>query len=163
MTKQLLSRNFIFDDGGRKAAGFQGDAGDCVVRAIAIATGKPYREVFNALQNGLKHQIEVVERKHALQYGIKGHYRPSATPHTGLTGNVYGPYLRWLGWEYVSRPVGANGKPLRLRRSEVPMGRLIVQLSGHLVAVIDGVIYDTYYSARCGQRPIYGYFNKKAA
>ena len=28
---------FVRNDGGRLAAGFQGGAGDCVVRAIAIA------------------------------------------------------------------------------------------------------------------------------
>jgi hypothetical protein len=40
---------FIYDDGGRTEAGFSGDAGDCVTRAIAIATRQPYREVYDAL------------------------------------------------------------------------------------------------------------------
>ncbi len=40
---------YRFDDGGRTAAGFQGQTGDCVTRAIAIATGKPYREVYDEL------------------------------------------------------------------------------------------------------------------
>lgn len=35
------------DDGGRAAAGFKGDTGDCVTRAISIATGRPYREVYD--------------------------------------------------------------------------------------------------------------------
>jgi len=35
---------FVRDDGGRAAAGREGDAGDCVTRAIAIATGIPYRD-----------------------------------------------------------------------------------------------------------------------
>jgi hypothetical protein len=154
----MIIRPFVFNDGGRQAAGFRGNAGDCVVRAIAIAAELPYRQVYDQLQRALRHQIEVVERKQTLQYGIKGHYKPNATPLTGLTANVYRPYLRWLGWQYVAKPVGPNG---RLRRGEVPMGRLIVELSGHLVAVIDGVIHDTYYSASRGQRPIGGYFHKK--
>jgi hypothetical protein len=29
--------HFVYDDGGRAAAGYTGRAGDCVVRAIAIA------------------------------------------------------------------------------------------------------------------------------
>jgi hypothetical protein len=33
---------FRYDDGGRKAAGFKGRAGDCVTRAIAIAAQLPY-------------------------------------------------------------------------------------------------------------------------
>ena len=28
-----------YNDGGREAAGYKGDAGDCVARAIAIAFG----------------------------------------------------------------------------------------------------------------------------
>ena len=153
---------FEYNDGGRLAAGFTGLRDDCVVRAIAIATGKPYRDVFNALQNGLRHQIEV-ERLGSLKYGIKGDYRPTATPHEGLCGHVFGPYLRWLGWEYVVRPVVTNGKPLRLRSGALPPGHLIVLLSNHLVAVINGVIHDTHNSALRGMRPIYGYFIKKAA
>src|SRR5262245_46562233 len=30
--------SFVYDDGGRAAAGFKGKAGDCVCRAIALAT-----------------------------------------------------------------------------------------------------------------------------
>jgi hypothetical protein len=40
---------FKFNDGGRAAAGFKGKAVDCVCRAIAIATGKPYAEVYSEL------------------------------------------------------------------------------------------------------------------
>jgi hypothetical protein len=40
---------FYYSDGGRAAAGFKGETGDCVVRAIAIATEKDYREVYRDL------------------------------------------------------------------------------------------------------------------
>ena len=40
---------FKKDDGGRRAAGSKGTAGDCVARALAIATGRPYRECYDAL------------------------------------------------------------------------------------------------------------------
>ena len=41
---------FVESDGGRAAAGFTDeDAGDCVVRATAIASGLPYKEVHDAL------------------------------------------------------------------------------------------------------------------
>jgi hypothetical protein len=45
---------FVKDDGGRSRSGIargrKGDGtGDCVARAIAIATEKPYREVHDAL------------------------------------------------------------------------------------------------------------------
>jgi hypothetical protein len=41
---------FLCNDGGRIAAGFKGDAGNCVTRAIAIATGKPYAKSTTTLQ-----------------------------------------------------------------------------------------------------------------
>jgi hypothetical protein len=44
MTTETLP--WVYDDGGRYAAGFRPrDVGDCVTRAIAIATGKPYPAV----------------------------------------------------------------------------------------------------------------------
>ena len=43
----------VINDGGRAAVGYKGQAGDCVTRAIAIATGKPYQEVYDALWSGL--------------------------------------------------------------------------------------------------------------
>lgn len=41
--------DFVFHDGGRDAAGYKGSTGDCVTRSIAIAAGKPYQEVYDAL------------------------------------------------------------------------------------------------------------------
>jgi hypothetical protein len=43
---------FVYDDGGRRAAGYRGDAGDCVVRALAIASQVPYATVYTALAQG---------------------------------------------------------------------------------------------------------------
>ena len=40
---------WTYDDGGREAAGYQGRAGDCVTRSIAIASGLPYSTVYDAL------------------------------------------------------------------------------------------------------------------
>jgi hypothetical protein len=45
-----LEPAWVYDDGGRAAAGFKGkNVGDCVCRAVAIATGKPYRAIHNDL------------------------------------------------------------------------------------------------------------------
>jgi hypothetical protein len=37
---------------------------------------------------------------------------------------------------------------------------LIVDLDGHLVALIDGVIHDTYDSGGAGRRPVKGYWSQ---
>ena len=39
--------DFKYNDGGRAEAGYKGDTGDCVTRAIAIAAELPYKEVYN--------------------------------------------------------------------------------------------------------------------
>ena len=44
-----MSPTFLYDDGGRAAAGYSGTTGDCVVRSVAIATGKPYQEVYDEI------------------------------------------------------------------------------------------------------------------
>jgi hypothetical protein len=40
---------YQYNDGGRSEAGFKGTTGDCVVRAIAIATKTDYLEVYNTV------------------------------------------------------------------------------------------------------------------
>lgn len=42
------------DDGGRSAAGFKGTTGDCCTRAIAIAAGLDYRQVYDAMAEAMK-------------------------------------------------------------------------------------------------------------
>ena len=43
---------FVYNDGGREAAGYKGSAGDCVCRAVAIAARLPYQEVYDRLAEG---------------------------------------------------------------------------------------------------------------
>ena len=40
---------YIYDDGGRAEAGFKGKTGDCCCRAIAIATGMPYKDAYDLI------------------------------------------------------------------------------------------------------------------
>lgn len=40
---------WTYNDGGRAEAGFRGVTGDCVCRAIAIATERPYREIYDLI------------------------------------------------------------------------------------------------------------------
>ncbi len=45
---------WVFSDRGRAAAGWKGTAGDCICRAIAIATQRAYEEVYTALNTAGK-------------------------------------------------------------------------------------------------------------
>jgi hypothetical protein len=54
-----------------------------------------------------------------------------------------------------------QGCKVHLRKEELPSGRLIVSVSRHLTAVIDGVIYDNHDCSRDGSRCVYGYYMKE--
>ncbi len=144
----------IFDDGGRSAAGYKGHTGDCVTRSIAIATGKPYHEVYDALN-----ELAVSERRGKRKRG-------KSTSRNGVYRATYQKYLESLGWTWTPTMKIGQGCTVHLRADELPSGRLIVAVSRHLCAVIDGVIHDTFDPSRDGTRCVYGYFQaaqRKAA
>lgn len=134
----------VITDGGRKAAGFRGYTGDCSVRAIAIATEQPYLAVYDALN---------VEGK--LCRHRKG---KECRARTGVCKRVLHAYLKSLGWTWVPIMGIGTGTTMHVAPGELPDGRLVLKLSGHLSAVIDGVVYDTHDPSRGGDRAVYGYW-----
>ena len=57
-----------------------------------------------------------------------------------------------------------KGCTCHLRDGELPKkGRLLVSVSKHLTAVIDGNVHDIYDCTRNGKRCVYGYFIKETA
>ena len=136
---------FLYDDGGRHAAGYRGSAGDCTTRAIAIATGKPYQEVYDALN-------ALIRSKRQTRRMRRGSAR-TGTPH-----GIDREYLQALGWTWTPTMKIGSGCKVHLKADELPGGRLIVSVSRHLVAVIDGVIHDTHDPSRDGTRCVYGYY-----
>jgi hypothetical protein len=138
---------FVCDDGGRAAAGYRGGAGDCVTRAIAIATGKPYQEVYDAL-NALGATERTGKRK-----------RGKSSARGGVYKDTTRKYLETLGWKFTPTMQIGQGCKVHLRADELPPGRLIVSVSKHVTAVINGVIHDTHDPSRDGTRCVYGYFS----
>jgi hypothetical protein len=136
--------DFVYNDGGRAGAGSKGRAGDCVVRAVAIATQKPYREVYDGIN-----ALALAERTHRARRSIA---------RSGVSRTNYERYLRDLGWEWIATMRVGSGCRVHVRAEELPRGRLVVRLSRHLTAVIDGVIHDIYNPDRRGSRCVYGYF-----
>ena len=54
---------FNYNDGGREVAGYKGKTGDCVVRAIAIATDKSCQEVYDTLfELNEEYSLECMDR-----------------------------------------------------------------------------------------------------
>lgn len=134
--------NFVYSDGGRHAAGFRGLAGDCVCRAISIACQLDYADVYR----------ELADRNAAL--GRKRSARE------GTSRRVYEAFLADLGWAWQPTMTIGSGCQVHLRDDELPGGRLIVRVTRHLCAVIDGVIHDTGDPSRGGTRCVYGYFHQ---
>ncbi len=141
---------FIFDDGGREAAGFKGQSGDCVCRSISIATGKPYREVYDSLNTLAK--LEHPSRRKRDDKGSRSSAR------SGVYRVTYQKYMESIGWTWVPTMKIGSGCKVHLRSHELPAGNLVVRVSKHITAVIDGVLHDTEDPTRGGTRCVYGYF-----
>lgn len=137
---------FAYDDGGR-GEHFKGRrAGDCVTRAITIASGRPYLEVYATL-NLL----------------AKRHERPRAgskrsTARDGVHRRTAARYLESIGAEWIPTMAIGSGCRVHVRAGELPPGRLVLSLSRHMAAVVDGVLRDTYDCSRDGTRCVYGYW-----
>ena len=147
---------FKYNDGGRKDAGYKGDAGDCVVRAIAIALELPYQQVYDELKEANKVYSQTKRTRQAKKIKSGG-----TTPRNGNYRKVYEPYIESKGWEWVPTMKVGQGCRVHLTRHELPSGRLIVRVSKHLTTMIDGVINDTYNPSRDGTRCVYGYYQKR--
>jgi hypothetical protein len=145
--RRYSDMGFVFHDGGRLAAGYKGRTGDCVTRSIAIVTGKPYQEVYDAL-NEIARSERMGKRK-----------RKRSDSRTGVFRYSYHRYMQSLGWRWTSTMSIGSGCQVHLRSTELPQGTLLVKVSRHLTAVIDGVIHDTHDCSRGGTRCVYGYFS----
>ena len=140
--------NYVYDDGGRAAAGYKGETGDCVVRAIAIATELPYQEVYDSIN-----ELALGERTGTRKRG-------KSNARLGVYKGTIRKYMEALGWEWTPTMQIGSGCQVHLRADELPTGRLVVNVSKHSVAVIDGVVHDTHDPSRDGTRCVYGYFQR---
>jgi hypothetical protein len=138
--------NFTYDDGGRSAAGFKGKTDDCVCRALAIATGKPYQEIYDFIKE------------------CGGNPR---------VGGIKTPLLKKicekLGARYFATAKVGQPSTVKLIETHLPAGRVVVNLRKHVAAVIDGTLRDAYDCQNTswidetgvlheGKRTVYGYW-----
>jgi len=147
---------WVYDDGGRSKY-FKGRAGDCVVRAITIATGLDYKEVYDALNIARANPGRVSEKTRRMLLA-------NTSSRQGHSKRTYDRFIKEeLGWTWVPTKIPGQPGAVHLLREELPSGRLICRCSKHLVAVIDGVIHDTHDSSVSrthgqGKRMVYGYY-----
>ena len=156
---------WVYDDGGRSKYYKAEKVGDCVCRAISIATGKDYKEVYDEL-NAMAKQETPTQLKH--------HRRGKrSSARSGMFKETWKSYLKSLGWENHSTCQIGQGVSMHLTEDEVPSGTIIVQVAKHLICIKDKVIHDTYNSSikqyydfageLCTNdcRAVYGYWTKK--
>lgn len=148
----MKKMQFNYNDGGREAAGYKGTAGDCVCRAICIATGLPYQEVYDRLANGNATQRK--SKYHKSKDGVK-----TAARGINVRRKWFQSYMAELGFTWTPTMSIGQGCKVHLRADELPTtGRLVVSVSKHYTSVIDGVLNDTYDCSRDGDRCVYGYY-----
>lgn len=150
---QQKSLPFVHHDGGRNRSGFTGTADDCVTRAIAIATGRPYREIYERLAQGNANE-------RATKRSTANSGRRTARHGINTKRQWFTDYMQSLGWSWMPTMLIGQGCKTHLAVGELPMGRLIVAVSRHYTTVIDGVIHDTWDCSRGGTRCVYGFWSK---
>ncbi len=156
------------DDAGRSAY-FDGRTGDCVTRAIVLATGRDYKDVYDDL-------FELAREMHAASRARWAKSNP--TPRTGVHRQVYERYLDEVGWLWVPTMKIGTGCTVHLAPGELPPCDLIARVSKHICFVeydadwIPGAsalgtdadhrwkIRDTGEPSREGTRCVYGYYRE---
>lgn len=128
---------YNYNDGGRSKY-FKGQVGDCVCRAVAIATGKDYKEVYKEISKLIGY-----------------------TPRNSVKKKDTKKIMEHYGFTWVSCMGIGTGCTTHLRESELPKGTIICQVTGHVTTVIDGVINDNHDPSRNGSRCVYGYWEVK--
>jgi len=141
--------SFLYNDGGRNEAQYKGVTGDCVTRAISIVTGVPYQTVYDEIN------------KIAANEKVRKNRTKKSSARTGVFKETSAAYLTSLGWVWTPTMTIGSGCKVHLKSSELPLGKIICKVTKHMVAVIDGVINDTYDCSRQGTRCVYGYWSEK--
>ena len=145
------SISFMYNDGGRANAGRKGYTGDCVARAIAIAAGLPYQEVYDRMAEG---NVSQRRSKHD-----KSKRSRTASHGIAVKRKWFKDYMRELGFVWTATMEVGSGCKVHLKYDELPKGRIVVSLSRHYAAVLNGVLHDTHDCSRGGTRCVYGYWS----
>lgn len=110
--------------------------GDCVVRAVSIVTDQTWEEAYCGIAS----------------VGLDMADMPSSN-------NVWGAYLRQRGWRRDLIPDHLSEEyTVADFAIDHPEGSYVVATSGHVVAVVDGIYYDTWDSGR--EIPLYYWYKE---
>ena len=137
---------FIFNDGGRHEAGFDVRANDCATRAIAICLDIPYNDAYGIVEKYCRTEKPSKTRK------------GKSSVSSGVHKVTMDKLMDALGFTWVPTMTIGSGCTVHMKSDELPSGWIIVRLSRHYAAVIDGVLHDNHDCTRDGSRCVYGYW-----
>lgn len=142
--------SLVEDDGGR-AHWFRNEAdGDCACRSIAIASGRPYREVWDRIFVLARRHERRGKHKRSISHPDRGVYRPL----------MHRILVTELGFEWTPTMQVGSGCTVHVRPDELPAeGRHVLSLSKHFTALVDGKLRDVHDPGRDGTRCVYGYWS----
>ena len=104
---------FVYDDGGRQDAGYKGTTGDCVCRAVSIAAERPYKEVYDLINEFAKSERT-------------GKHKTGKS--NARTGVYKGTIMKHLGWKWIPTMTIGSGCKVHLREDELPKGRIVCSM-----------------------------------
>jgi hypothetical protein len=131
----MASRNYKYYQPNKKD--LKDEYGDCVIRALTKALGKDWLEVFDEMQP-LSRELQV-------PFNCKP---------------CYEKYIESNGFTYhgISNAKGTKRPTVDRFAKDHPTGVYILRVAHHIVAVVDGIYYDTWDS---GYKSLYGYWVKE--
>ena len=118
---------FVYDDSGRESAGYRGVADDCVVRAFCILTGADYREAYAEFAYAQSVLGSEGKRQRSARNGISKTARDSVFAAHGL----------------VKQKLPKGPRPTYTEAHD-RFGDCIVSTRGHVAALVDGALRDTF-------------------
>lgn len=131
-----MKLDFIKDDGGRAAAGYKGETGDCVVRAVSILNGGTAASYKAAWADCLAAGKEVIAR----QRKNRGKGNPS--PGAGVDKKAC--LLVYARNDLVKVDLRNWSELPTYAEAHARYGDCIVTTTGHICALVGGALHDLF-------------------
>ena len=131
----MASRNYKYYQPNKKD--IKDEYGDCVIRALTKALQMEWLDVFD--------EMYPLSREMQVPFNCKPCYEKYLTEIKGFT------------YHGISNKKGSKRPTVDRFAKDHPSGRYVLRVANHLVAVVDGIYYDTWDS---GYKSLYGYWYK---
>lgn len=154
---------WVETDGGRAAAGWRGEAGDCAARALSIAVSPSWEDFSSGhTYNQVREVIELHARDER-----PGPKKKRSSARDGVHRPTFRKIMDHYGWTWRACTLPGKGATMWVHPDHLPQGVLVLGLSKHYAAYVGtdhaGFMLDThpYHESRMsgpGKRQVYGYW-----